>query len=47
MYNQLYQPNMCVKFLINRIKIGGVIALRWGAENWRENWLENWHGGGG
>ena len=32
---------MCVKFLINQIKIGGVIALRWRAENWREKNRKN------
>ena len=40
MYNRLYLPNMCFKFRINRIKIDGFIALRWGTENWRENWRE-------
>ena len=27
MYSWLYQPNMCLKFIINRIKIDRVIAL--------------------
>ena len=33
MYNWLYLTNMCIKFLINRIKIEGFIALRRGGEN--------------
>ena len=40
MYNQLYLTNMWLKFLINWIKIDGVIALRRGPEIWREKWCE-------
>ena len=40
MHKRLYQPNMCIKFPINRIKIDRVIALRWGPEKWREKWCE-------
>ena len=37
MYNRLYQPNMCIKFLINRIKIDRVIALTLVAKNCSKN----------
>ena len=37
MYNLLYQPNMCIKFLINRIKIDRVIALTLVAKNCSKN----------